>query len=995
MSSSSLAPSSPTASPSKAAKPAKLSPSKIKGGVKKIVKGLRRSVSKLHLRTRSDSHAAQAPVSIAHSEARRGALTSTSTIIIPVLATVPITVPVSPRHRYSSNSLARSYAKKASSDDHSSRDDTSSTHSQPPVSPISLVSSSRHTRSRSSSYSYRSSPTSSVSEDIPPVPPLPPSIIPKRAPTPGPTPTIEAFLPPPASIPAAITESAPEPIPVKESVVVPIPAEEPIAVPTPVEEPISVPLPVEEFIAILPPVAEEAQIPPVVEAPVTELAAPVPIAEADTPAEELTPTLESSPLPIEEASPATTPEVEVETEIEAEVPVEVVAILPIEEVSPPPVVEQVILPVVVEEPEQVPTPVVEAEVAIEEQNTPTEVEESIMVDQPVTVPAPVEEPAPAPEPPVVEEQVAVPEVFTPSSQTLAAPVVVEPEVPDPFIIDDTDQPLSEDSEEAEEEEDALKPETEDVSSSLVVSAENNDVSPAAPADVPLPPEDDIEVPVIPSVVEPEEESSSPESDVPEDEIALTQSISVQPSPQPPTSNAPALTQSLSTSSQAQSQPQIQIITPSPSALVDKPLPAPAPNVIPSPIVASSEEDEDEEDDYEIILPGVNAPTMFLPIPNTDPLTTLLTKYISPDKRPQRDLTGEWQRSEFHTLVMTNSWRALARMARDRIVAADPEDTSLILSLWYLRLSSLARLRLFNQTSAELTNLYTILTSPSISPSTSAYLFEKLVPFELEVLKAKVKYWSGDQMAYVDELTRLIMRCKVMSRKACTGLTVKVGTAGTGTGTATGAGAGTGTGAGEGKGKKVKARDEVAIDMWKERGTRDYAAATILLTPLLSPPKGTPRSPNLVSSIARIYLQSGLLRQAAKLFLEVNQDPSVSPSLKATNAALVAAAEGDWERATSMLRSAVNEDEDNVVAVNNLAVALLSQGHLKEGIDLLEGVLKTSPSTITTAEPILFNLSTLYELRSNTAADKKRELLIEVAKWAGDGLRTTCLKMPSA
>ena len=76
-----------------------------------------------------------------------------------------------------------------------------------------------------------------------------------------------------------------------------------------------------------------------------------------------------------------------------------------------------------------------------------------------------------------------------------------------------------------------------------------------------------------------------------------------------------------------------------------------------------------------------------------------------------------------------------------------------------------------------------------------------------MLKAKVKYWSGDQMAYVDELTRLIMRCKVMSRKACTGLTVKVGTTGVG------------ASAGEGKGKKVKARDEVAIDMWKERGTR--------------------------------------------------------------------------------------------------------------------------------------------------------------------------------
>jgi hypothetical protein len=29
--------------------------------------------------------------------------------------------------------------------------------------------------------------------------------------------------------------------------------------------------------------------------------------------------------------------------------------------------------------------------------------------------------------------------------------------------------------------------------------------------------------------------------------------------------------------------------------------------------------------------------------------------------------------------MTNSWRALARMARDRIVQTDPEDLSLVLN----------------------------------------------------------------------------------------------------------------------------------------------------------------------------------------------------------------------------------------------------------------------------------------------------------------------------
>ena len=39
-------------------------------------------------------------------------------------------------------------------------------------------------------------------------------------------------------------------------------------------------------------------------------------------------------------------------------------------------------------------------------------------------------------------------------------------------------------------------------------------------------------------------------------------------------------------------------------------------------------------------------------------------------------------------------------------------------------------------------------------------------------------------------------------------------------------------------------------------------------------------------------------------------------------------------------------------------------------------------------------ATLYELRYANAIDRKRELLVEVAKWSGDGLKTSCLKLPT-
>ncbi|KAJ4464079.1 hypothetical protein C8J55DRAFT_591707, partial [Lentinula edodes] len=145
--------------------------------------------------------------------------------------------------------------------------------------------------------------------------------------------------------------------------------------------------------------------------------------------------------------------------------------------------------------------------------------------------------------------------------------------------------------------------------------------------------------------------------------------------------------------------------------------------------------QSEEDAPEIYLPGLVLPTMFLLIPNTDLLTTLLNKYIHlPERRPMRDISGEWQKNNFHTLVLTNSLRALAMMARDRLVTTDPEDLALV-SGWYLRLACLSRLRLFNQTSVECSNLFSVLNAVE-TPEAKSWLFEKLLPFELEVMYAK-------------------------------------------------------------------------------------------------------------------------------------------------------------------------------------------------------------------------------------------------------------------
>ncbi|KAG8904442.1 hypothetical protein FRB99_001777 [Tulasnella sp. 403] len=366
----------------------------------------------------------------------------------------------------------------------------------------------------------------------------------------------------------------------------------------------------------------------------------------------------------------------------------------------------------------------------------------------------------------------------------------------------------------------------------------------------------------------------------------------------------------------------------------------------------------------LFLPGLISPSLFLPIPNTDQLSTLLNKYVAPEGRPARDFAGEWKHTDMHSLVMTNSWRALAKMARDSIVEASPDDLGLIFEQWYLRLSSLARLRLFNQAAAECKNFFSVLSK--VQPEMiRVYLFDVLLPFELEVMHARTKYWAGDPYGYLDELYALLRKCKSRSRIA---------------------------------------ENETDVEMWKERAVRvgliiasqllemkDHTAAANLLFPLCRP-EASP-SPALLSAVARVYLDSGDIDSAAVLFQRAEQDPTCEEVIKEVNRALLASAKLDWTTAVDNLRSAIKREPDNAIVANDLAVALLSVGQVDEGIQHMEYALSTSPSIVGNVEPFLFNLATLYELRTAASFDKKCALLMEVGKWAGDGLRANCLKLP--
>ncbi|CAG7847735.1 SubName: Full=Uncharacterized protein {ECO:0000313/EMBL:CCA67893.1} [Serendipita indica DSM 11827] len=368
--------------------------------------------------------------------------------------------------------------------------------------------------------------------------------------------------------------------------------------------------------------------------------------------------------------------------------------------------------------------------------------------------------------------------------------------------------------------------------------------------------------------------------------------------------------------------------------------------------------------------------MFLPVPDSDPLTLLVAKYIpDPQARPRRDLSGDYTHTDLRTLIMTNSWRATARLARDQLTSGRVQDVSEVLEWWCLRLHSLARLRLYNQTAAECTTLFNVISS--LQPPEFCNHVKDLLPLDLDLCRCRLRYWANDSIGYVDALMLTLNSCKRSLAKAM-------------------------------KRNVQNATVDGSVERWTERCARvslvlasqlvemkQYTTATRILETMILHPSAPP---DLQGALAMVYLQVGDLGAASFHLNELAVNSRVDQVTKTTNEILKACFMGEWATAVDMLQGRAEElvQTENYVQraidANNLAVALLNLGKLSEGIAVLEDIFVQSPSMAVVAEPLIFNLATMYELRSNTAMDRKTAMLSKVALWSGDGLRHAVLKL---
>ena len=179
------------------------------------------------------------------------------------------------------------------------------------------------------------------------------------------------------------------------------------------------------------------------------------------------------------------------------------------------------------------------------------------------------------------------------------------------------------------------------------------------------------------------------------------------------------------------------------------------------------------------------------------------------------------------------------------------------------------------------------------------------------MHARLKYWAGDHLGYLDALAPLLRKCKVRARAAAAAA--------------------------------VLGESGSAAAMWRERGTRvsltiasqlvemkvratresqhrtcstrfstqDFGAAARFLEPLCQQSAGR-ASPALRSAIARIYLQGGHLGAASQHFAAVDADPHTDDMTREMNRAIEGAAYGHWDKAVLALKRVLEIEPDNAV-----------------------------------------------------------------------------------
>ncbi|KFO97863.1 Trafficking protein particle complex subunit 12, partial [Calypte anna] len=348
------------------------------------------------------------------------------------------------------------------------------------------------------------------------------------------------------------------------------------------------------------------------------------------------------------------------------------------------------------------------------------------------------------------------------------------------------------------------------------------------------------------------------------------------------------------------------------------------------------------------------------------------------------------------LISSKNWRAAVDLC-GRLLTAHGQGykksglptnhTTDSLQLWFVRLSLLVKLNLFQNAEMEF-EPFGNLDQPDLYYEYYPHVYPgrkgSMVPFSMRILHAELPQYLGNPQESLDRLHSMKIICTKILENLEQGL------------------------AEDGSMTSITQENrQASVQLWRSRlGRVMYSMANCLLmmkdyvlavdayhTVIKYYPQ---QEPQLLSGIGRIFLQIGDIKTAEKYFQDVEKvthklDGLQSQIMVLMNRAFLHLGQNNFAEAHRFFTEILRMDSSNAVANNNAAVCLLYLGKLKDSLRQLEGMVQQDPKHYL-HESVLFNLTTMYELESSRSMQKKQALLEAVAIKEGDSFNTQCLKL---
>eukprot|EP01117_Protostelium_nocturnum_P003622 TRINITY_DN1489_c0_g2_i1.p1 TRINITY_DN1489_c0_g2~~TRINITY_DN1489_c0_g2_i1.p1 ORF type:complete len:427 (-),score=187.89 TRINITY_DN1489_c0_g2_i1:419-1699(-) len=365
------------------------------------------------------------------------------------------------------------------------------------------------------------------------------------------------------------------------------------------------------------------------------------------------------------------------------------------------------------------------------------------------------------------------------------------------------------------------------------------------------------------------------------------------------------------------------------------------------------------------------------------------------------------------LMDQGSWRNVIKLC-DKCIANGMKYPHDLLQLKLCKIISLLKLRQYKAVSDEIDQLGSFDESPNTFqsyPQLYSNLFGSFVPFSLRVIKAQLPEFlkTGNSL---DEMFQLLSLCKKqietlnsneesMRRKDTSSSSVlKLVDHLTPLFTP--------SSPFPSSPSSIPLEDfffgnfDESVGNWKDREVcisliiatrlvqeKEYPLAISMLQDIS---KKYPNNSSLLSGIGRVYLQMGNIKTASVVFKQIESlEGEADQSIISMNKGFLALALNQFTIAIDHFQQVLVKNPKDVTAANNKAVCLLYTCNLSHAISSLEDFVFRDPEN-NLNESLVFNLCTLYDLKSENSLEKKKNILALVGKYASDDFDFSFVKL---